>query len=715
MAGRQKLAAVCVTLVAVLVGVLAAGAPAAPSASVEAAPTRFGVSDDAGKYAEDRGEAAGQALQDLGMQVQRWTLKFDPANPAAISEAPFLDRALPVAANHGIEVMLSLFQKGAAAPDKTEFCAWAKTVAERWPQVRRFVVGNEVNALRFWSPQKTEADRDAGPKSYYAVLAACYDALKEVSPQIQVLGFAFAPRAVTTTSTKPLAFLRKVGELYKVSGRTAPLMDAIAVHPYPNPNANPPPAPAQAAYQDPDFFGIPQLDRVKAAVFAAFNGTYQPTTANGLTIVVAEVGYQSDTRGDALYTGDEVSPTVSEGEQASYHAQVVALYACDPLVTDVLFFGLYDEKQRSADASSGGWQAGMLRPNGDKKPSHDAVKAAITAGCTASQVAWAPPAAAVLLAPGAAAPAPAPAPVAPEPAPAATAPASALTEADRSAARAAAETKELELNLLAYEREFEALPAAAHDGTAGLVPIPGLSNFAVELAAKKMTDGMSVWFPSTPGVTLPAVFWRLPLSVREPVAMRAVTVLLPGCHPHFAERSGSRWVLGTCKSSLTEHAPRGSGGFVIERYREITANVRFTLSQGSVVVKFCLGGLAIGGADVGEPSEVCAIRTLNALGAKVKKLPFVVLAEGGGTLKAGATLGGKMKRLRGAQVGVVRTFIVMQSKKNPASWMSIALRPAVITPSDIVRATKTRQAKEKKAKGAKKGKKPALKAGASKS
>lgn len=399
--GMSPAAAVAASA-AVLLGAVAAGVSAAPRAVPEEGglpvQPRFGVADDAGKYADDLGVAAGRAVGGLGMTVQRWTLLFDPSNPTAISEATFMDRALPTARQHGTEVVLSLFQRGASAPDPVAFCDWARTVAQRWPTVNRFIIGNEVNALRFWSPQKTEADPDIGPRSYLAVLAACYDALKGVSRSIEVIGFAFAPRAVNKKSTKPLAFLRKAGELYRASGRTRPLMDAIAVHPYPNQNAKPPPSPLNAGYQDPDYFGIPQLDRVKLAVFEAFNGTAQRTTANGLPIVIDEVGYQSDTTTSDQYTGSEVSPTVSDADQATYHATIAGLYACDPHVSDVLYFGLYDERQRNADAFSGGWQAGILRPNGERKPVHDAVKAAIIAGCVGSRVTWVPPAPAVLLA-----------------------------------------------------------------------------------------------------------------------------------------------------------------------------------------------------------------------------------------------------------------------------------------------------------------------------
>ena len=368
---------------------VAAPAPAAAPASRQL-PLRVGVAEDAGKYAEDGGRAVARDLATLGMKEQRWTLQFDPARPTVIAESDFLDRAVPVAAQNHIRIVLSLFQSKAAAPDPDAFCGWAVAVARRYTSIRTFIIGNEVNATRFWSPQHTDGDADAGPRSYLAVLTACYDALKAVSSDIDVIGMGLAPRSVDANSTKPLDFIRAVGRLYRASGRTKPIMDALAVHPYPNPNASPPPAPDAAAYQDAGFYGIPQLDRVKQAAFDAFDGTRQPGPLNGLSLVIDEVGYQTNTDGNSQYTGKEGSPVVSDELQATYHARIVSLYACDPLVSDVLFFHLIDEAQRNPDATSGGWQSGLQRPNGEAKPSSDAVKAAIAAGCKGDTVAWVP-------------------------------------------------------------------------------------------------------------------------------------------------------------------------------------------------------------------------------------------------------------------------------------------------------------------------------------
>ncbi|HST17545.1 MAG TPA: hypothetical protein VLK36_07740 [Gaiellaceae bacterium] len=359
------------------------------TAGATAAPPAFGVADDTGKYADDGGAAFDTGLLSGGMTEARWTVTFD-GDPATIGDQAFLDRAVPVADADGVDVTLSLFPAHAQVPDPTTFCQWVGNVATRYPTITKFIVGNEVNATRFWSPQHTDADPNAGPDTYEQTLAQCYDVLKSINPSIQVIGMGLAPRAVSDSSTKPLDFIRAVGAAYRASHRTAPLMDALAIHPYPNPNASPPPPPDRAAYDDPGFFGITQLDRVKQAVYDAFGGTPQPTTINGLHLVIDELGYQSNETGNPQYTGTESSPTVSEAQQAAYYARVVQLYSCDPSVSDVLFFHLIDEANLNVTPTSGGWQSGLEYPDGTAKPSLAAVQLAITAGCTGPLVTWTP-------------------------------------------------------------------------------------------------------------------------------------------------------------------------------------------------------------------------------------------------------------------------------------------------------------------------------------
>ena len=57
---------------------------------------RFGVTEDAGKYADDGGVSFFATLNDLGMTENRITVFWDAAHPTEIQEQAFLDRSLPV-------------------------------------------------------------------------------------------------------------------------------------------------------------------------------------------------------------------------------------------------------------------------------------------------------------------------------------------------------------------------------------------------------------------------------------------------------------------------------------------------------------------------------------------------------------------------------------------------------------------------------------------
>src|SRR6185312_3303801 len=220
---------------------------------------------------------------------------FDPANPTAINDLPFLQRAAPVAQAAGVRIILVLYSIKGSEHDPGQFCAWAAKVvqtANQWG-IHDFVVGNEVNTRLYWSPQKDASGNDVAAPAYEALLAQCYDAIHAADPSANVIGMGLSPRASTPESNEPLVFLRDVGKAYRASGRTAPIMDQLSLHPYPNPSQ--PTDSPDVGYASLDRFGISNLDRVKQAVYDAFNGTGQPTTVNGLTFVIDAVGWQTDT------------------------------------------------------------------------------------------------------------------------------------------------------------------------------------------------------------------------------------------------------------------------------------------------------------------------------------------------------------------------------------------------------------------------------------
>ena len=333
-------------------------------------PIAWGAADDASKYADDGGDWFYGELKGASLTQNRWTLAFDPDNPTAIDELPFLERAAPKAQAAGVRILLSLYSKKGSVHDPVTFCTWAQQVAQTVSQwgIHDFIVGNEPNTRLYWSPQRDSHGHDIAAGAYEALLATCYDALHASDPQANVIAMGLSPRASTNQSNEPLVFLRDVGKAYRASGRTKPIMDELSVHPYPSPSS--PTDGPSVSYANPNRFGVPDLARVKQAVWDAFHGTGQPTTLNGLTFVIDEIGWQTDTSRFPQYVHAENVPVVSEATQAAYLRQLATKYfACDPSVVGVQLFLLVDEKYRDGRDESntyvgGGWQSGLLTAGG---------------------------------------------------------------------------------------------------------------------------------------------------------------------------------------------------------------------------------------------------------------------------------------------------------------------------------------------------------------
>jgi hypothetical protein len=366
----------------VLAGLALVCALFVPAASVGAArggsgsaadvpPISWGVADDASKYADDGGSWFYGELAGANLTQNRWTLAFDPSNPTTIKELPFVERAAPKAQAAGVRILLSLYSLKGSVHDPNAFCAWAQLVAQTVSQwgIHDYIVWNEPNTRLYWSPQKDASGRDIAAPQYEALLAKCYDVLHAIDPAANVIAMGLSPRASTNTSNEPLVFLRDVGRAYRASGRTTPIMDELSVHPYPNPGS--PADGPEVGYPNPDRFGVPNLSRVKQAVYDAFNGTGQPTTLNGLTFVIDEIGWQTSTIGMPQYVNAENVRVISEQQQAAdLKALATKYFACDPTVVGVQLFLLADEKYRNGRDENGtyiggGWQSGLLTAGGE--------------------------------------------------------------------------------------------------------------------------------------------------------------------------------------------------------------------------------------------------------------------------------------------------------------------------------------------------------------
>jgi hypothetical protein len=345
---------------------------------------QIGVADDLGFHA-DQSAWFFDALGELGMQENRVSVPFDASAPTTIQHQAALDLYVPLATLRGVRVVFSVNpSKARAVADNPaavgQYADYVALLARTYPTVKDFIVGNEPNQPRFFQPQFNSAGQNVSAANYYAMLAAAYDALKAVDPAIRVIGLGLSPRgndepnAPNNVSTSPVRFLHGLGKAYGKAGRTRPIMDELAFHPYPDHDRDD----LMKGYRWPNA-GVPNLDRIKQAFWDAFNRTGQPTFGEGkkggsMTFRLDELGWQVGVNQTLVpYVGAENVQTTDEAAQARIYGEAIRYLACDASVRSILFFLLRDE----ADLDR--WQAGLVRLDGSRRPSFDAVKAAFAA------------------------------------------------------------------------------------------------------------------------------------------------------------------------------------------------------------------------------------------------------------------------------------------------------------------------------------------------
>jgi hypothetical protein len=341
----------------------------------------IGVADDHPIGQPDSGAAFFTVMNDVGLSEVRLSVNWDATQPTTIMHRPQIESVLPVATLRGVRVIISIRPLQARSITGTpeasdQFVAYLEQVARAFPTVKDIIVGNEPNQSRFWQPQFDAAGNGASGAAYEALLARSYDALKGVDPTINVIGVGLSPRggdnprAVSNISTSPVKFLQGMGTAYRASGRTAPLMDEFAYHPYPKKDTDS----LTEGYIWPNA-GVTNLDRIKQAFWDAFSDTGQKTFEDGLQVKLDEVGWQVAVIPQALpaYFGAESIVPTNEAAQAAIYPALLRYVSCDPAVDAVLFFGLQDEPNLDR------WQAGLMRADGSLRPSYASVRAEIAA------------------------------------------------------------------------------------------------------------------------------------------------------------------------------------------------------------------------------------------------------------------------------------------------------------------------------------------------
>src|SRR5438128_433653 len=263
---------------------LAIVALAAAPAAVAGGPTMtIGATEDIVKQPD---LVAAKAQMDLlklaGLKGVRITQEWAPGQtePGG-GDFDALKNAVAAAQLDGVRVIVSVTNHGSRTTplsdqDQADFAAYAANVARALPYVHEYVVGNEPNLNRYWLPQFGLDGSDVAAPTYESLLAKTYDALKAVSPKITVLGGAVSPRGIDRPNTgrdthSPTAFITDMGTAYRASGRTKPIMDEFAFHPYGDNSSQPP------TFQHPSStsIGLGDYAKLVGLLGSAFDGTAQ--------------------------------------------------------------------------------------------------------------------------------------------------------------------------------------------------------------------------------------------------------------------------------------------------------------------------------------------------------------------------------------------------------------------------------------------------------
>jgi hypothetical protein len=324
---------------------------------------RFGDASTAMKLAADSGFEA-VALSAVWKHGQT-------APPAGDLAA--LQRAVEAADSNHVRPLVAVYWFSADTPssdaDRADFAAYCAALVRGLPKLGDVIVGNEPNLNLFWQPQFTDSGADAAAVGFEQLLAASYDAIKKVRSDVQVIGVGLSPRgsddpSASRATHSPTKFLLDLGSAYRASGRQAPIMDALAIHPY-----------GESAHVPPSFvhphstsISIGDYKKLVNLLGVAFRGT--PQKGKTLPIVYGEYGVETEVPPEKAhaYTGREVVRTATAEEQARYYAAAIRLAACQPTVQMLLFFHVVDETRLE------GLQSGVRYADGSAKPSLAAVR-----------------------------------------------------------------------------------------------------------------------------------------------------------------------------------------------------------------------------------------------------------------------------------------------------------------------------------------------------
>jgi hypothetical protein len=329
-----------------------------------------GAVEDSAKWSDPGPQLAltTQAGYDALVLSSVW--KPPRTEPTAL-ELTALRGAVGAAAAAGVRPIVAVYQLSGDTPltpaARSQFAAYAASIPKELPDVRDVIVGNEPNLPLFWQPQFGPGGHDVAAPAYLKLLAESYDAIKNVSSKVNVIGGGLAARGGdrpggARPTQSPTRFIEDLGAAYRASGRTKPVMDMFSIHPYPENSSIPP----TFAHPHTRSIGIADYGKLVSLLDGAFPGE--------LPIVYGEYGLETTVPralADA-YTGAEPPTTkpIDAATQGRYYAQAIRMAACQPRVRMLLFFHVQDESALT------GLQTGVYYADDEAKASLPRVAAA---------------------------------------------------------------------------------------------------------------------------------------------------------------------------------------------------------------------------------------------------------------------------------------------------------------------------------------------------
>ena len=358
------------TLLFVAIALALAGASARPAGTTHLKMI-VGLTDDTAKWMARQDGVVG-VHRDLRLMAVRVTVPWRPGQvrPTRLQQVYLHRISRMIQLNDRVVLSVYNFARFAPATTQTQrqYCSFLRRVVRRIPLIHDVQVWNEANSPTFWPAESAAA-------GYEALLARCWDALH---------GLPTLVNAISSTASRhdPAGFILALGQAYRASGRSRPLVDTFGHNPYPADSAEPPSATHPAG----DLIGEGDYQTLMNVYLTAFAGT--PQSIPGVRSVglwYLETGFQTVPPPDKrrFYRGrendrtalpalaaktDEGAPVV---DQATQIRDAVRLAYCQPAVTGFFNFELLDEDKL------GGWQSGLLWRDGTRKPSYETFKAVL--------------------------------------------------------------------------------------------------------------------------------------------------------------------------------------------------------------------------------------------------------------------------------------------------------------------------------------------------